>query len=138
MKQYEVSTRRWERGWELHVAGIGVTQVRTLDQAVGQVCDLIETMTGTAATEDQVTLSLDLGGLETAAVQAREASDEAEARRSEAARAIRKVARDLRTSGLSVTDIATILGVSRGRVSQYLSSGTQPSERHIRRPRLPQ
>lgn len=121
MKRYAVNARRWERGWELHVAGIGVTQVRTLDQAVGQVCDLIETMTGTVATEDHVTLRLDLGGLETAAVHARQASDEAEARRSEAARAIRKVAGDLRGAGLSVTDIATILGVSRGRVSQYLA-----------------
>lgn len=44
--KYEVEARRWEHGWELHVAGVGVTQSRTLDAAERTVRDYIESLTG--------------------------------------------------------------------------------------------
>lgn len=123
VKTYRTTARRWEHGWELHVRGVGVTQVRTLDRAVRQACDLIETMKGSTVDEAAIDLVLELDGLEEEAAQARRKVDEAEALRSDAATAVRKVAADLRQAGLSVTDIATVLGVSRGRVSQYLAEG---------------
>ena len=30
---YQVTAKRWEHGWELHIAGVGVTQADTLDTA---------------------------------------------------------------------------------------------------------
>jgi len=33
MKGYAVRAERWAQGWEVDVDGVGVTQVRTLDQA---------------------------------------------------------------------------------------------------------
>ena len=44
-EHYVAHAKRWERGWELHVEGVGVTQVRTIDHAEQQVRDLVETMT---------------------------------------------------------------------------------------------
>ena len=128
MKNYRTIARRWKHGWELHVQGVGVTQVRTLDHAVRQACHLVETMKDTPVPEEAITLVLERGGLEDAARQARQRMAEAEALRAEAARGVRAVAGNLREAGLSVTDIATVLGVSRGRVSQYLAEPTQPSE----------
>lgn len=46
----------WEHGWELHVEGVGVTQVRTLDGAARQAADLVEAMTGTAVDPDSIEL----------------------------------------------------------------------------------
>ncbi|WP_091727615.1 hypothetical protein [Nocardioides scoriae] len=44
MSKYVATALRWESGWELHVEGEGVTQVRTLDNAVAQVRDYLETV----------------------------------------------------------------------------------------------
>lgn len=33
MTTYQVTARRWELGWELHIKGIGVTQAATLASA---------------------------------------------------------------------------------------------------------
>ena len=38
---YEVHARRWARGWELHIDGVGVTQSRSLSDAEGMVRDYI-------------------------------------------------------------------------------------------------
>lgn len=128
MTTYRTTAKRWARGWELHVHGVGVTQVRTLDQARRQACDLIETMTDKPVDEESVTLVLELDGLEEQAADARRQMAEAEELRSRAAEAVRRVAADLRRAGLSVTDIATVLGVSRPRVSQYLSTPGSPQQ----------
>ena len=49
MKTYKVSAKRWtsggDSGWELHVDGVGITQVDNLDQARAQARDFIETVT---------------------------------------------------------------------------------------------
>jgi|SRR5690625_1542085 len=111
---------RWERGWELHVDGVGVTQVRTLAHAKQQVRDLIETMTDRDVSGDTVEIRPDLGGLEDDAAAAREHTRRAaDAQRTAAAEA-RHVARELRKHGLSNADTAEVLGISRGRVSQLI------------------
>jgi len=126
---YKAHARRWDHGWEIHVSGIGVTQVRTLDRASQQACDLIATMVGTEVDADHIDLVIDLGGLEARAQDALDLTQEAENLRQRAARGIREVTSELRQAGLSVTDIAFVLGVSRGRVSQYLADGTGGSQR---------
>ena len=48
MKTFVAHARKWaadqESGWELHVDGVGVTQVDDLSDADAQARDLIETM----------------------------------------------------------------------------------------------
>jgi hypothetical protein len=53
MKNYTVRAKRWtsggDAGWELHVDGVGITQVDDLDQARAQARDFIETLTERSA-----------------------------------------------------------------------------------------
>lgn len=58
-----VTAKRWRGGWELHIAGRGVTQTRTLDKAERQVWDYMETLTGERC-EFPVDLRVDLDGFE--------------------------------------------------------------------------
>lgn len=44
MTHYEVKAVRWAHGWELHVKGVGVTQVDDLENAEQQVRDFIATV----------------------------------------------------------------------------------------------
>jgi hypothetical protein len=117
---YVVRAKRWEHGWELHIDGIGVTQSRTLDTAERMVRDYIESLTGNNTTGDQVEIRPDLGGLENKAASVREWVERIQRETQESAAASRALARDLRAAGLSVSDTAAILGVSRGRVSQLV------------------
>lgn len=120
-KTYRVEARRWSGGWELHIADEGVTQVRTLADARAQVIDYLETMHDGDFSNVEVEVMPDLDGLEVEVVDARR-EVVAAARAQEAAAAhSREVAKKLRASGLSVTDTAAVLGVSRGRVSQLVA-----------------
>ena len=121
VKAFTVRAVRWKQGWELHIDGEGVTQVRTLDRAAEQVRDYLQSMHGTDFSDATVEVTPDLDGLEVEIAQARrDVVDAAQAQARAAARS-RAVARELRRRGLSVTDTAAILGVSRGRVSQLVS-----------------
>ncbi|WGH83126.1 helix-turn-helix domain-containing protein [Auritidibacter ignavus] len=116
MSAYTAIARRWSGGWEIHVTDLGVTQARTLAAAEQQAADYIETLTGEAPVA--VTDTPDLGELGSKVVQARKLSQDAAEAQARAASEIRGAVAELRSQGLSVTDIAAILGVSRGRVSQ--------------------
>lgn len=122
MTTYTVRAERWDGGWELHVDGLGVTQSRTLATAQQHARDYIETITGGDLRDhDDVTVIPSLGELAIRAEQARVATRDAAAAQERTAAQARAVARELRASGLSVDDVATILRVSRGRVSQLTS-----------------
>jgi len=122
MSTISVTAVRWERGWELWLDGEPATQVTTLDQAVQQVRDYLDTVDPDVDHADwEVTISPDLGELGEHVKAARAATAEAARAQEDAARRAREVARELRAAGLSVTDSAVILGVSRGRVSQLVS-----------------
>lgn len=125
MITYEVRAKRWEHGWELHIDGVGVTQSRTLDGAERMVRDYIESLTGHDTAGDEVAIRPQLGGLEDKAAAVREWVERAQRENQEAAAASRKLARECRAAGLSVTDIAIVLGVSRGRASQLVSDKGQ-------------
>jgi DNA-directed RNA polymerase specialized sigma24 family protein len=116
------TAHRWERGWELWLEGEPATQVTTLDKAEQQVRDYLDTIDPDTDHSDWVIdVVPDLGGLEDRVRAAREATAAAVKAQEEAARTAREIARALRAEGLSVTDAAAILGVSRGRVSQLVS-----------------
>lgn len=116
--QVRVRARRWEHGWELDVEGIGVTQSRTLAAADQVVRDYLATLYDVDAAGVGVRLQTDLGGLEHKVSSARADMAAAQAQVCEAAEHMRKVVWHLRHEGYSVRDVATILGVSPGRVSQ--------------------
>lgn len=116
----KVIAKAWEHGWELHVEGVGVTQVRTLAGAAQQAADLIETMTDTVMDPDELEFQIALpDGLAERAKAARRLLRDAEEINAKAAAESREVAKALREdAGLSVTDAAVVMGVSRGRISQ--------------------
>ena len=119
MSTYQVIAKRWEHGWELHVPGVGVTQTRLLAHAEQQARDLVETMTDTDASDATVDVHVDLDGLERAITQTRQRAAAAHAAQLAAAAETRDLVKALRVDqGLSLSDVATLLGVSRGRASQ--------------------
>lgn len=115
---YRVTATRWDRGWELDVEGYGTTQCHALDAATSMVRDFVRLDGASDWETADIELTIDLGGFERDVALARkEVRDAADAQRN-AAEHSRQIARQLRESGLSVTDTAVVLGVSRGRVSQ--------------------
>lgn len=120
MNTYTAHAKRWEHGWELHVDGVGVTQIRTLERAEQQVRDLVETMTDQNASEAAVVILPDLGGLEAEIADTRRDIAAATEAQAQAAARSRTLVAKLRAANLSVSDIGTVLGVSRGRVSQLV------------------
>lgn len=114
-----VSAQRWKLGWDLVISPDESTQVRTLDKAQQQVRDYLDT-TYPDISHDDWTIDIvpDLGSVLDDIRQAQAASQAAAAAQSEAARQMRLAVRKLRSDGLSTTDVAAILGVSRGRVTQ--------------------
>lgn len=115
---YTVRAVKWSGGWELHIDGEGVTQVRTLDKAVDQVRDYLGSLRDRDMSQATIAIEPDLGGLEKAVREARAGAVAAAKAQIEAAAAQRSVVKALRDEGLSVTDAAAVLGVSRGRISQ--------------------
>ncbi|HET7386945.1 MAG TPA: antitoxin HicB [Nocardioidaceae bacterium] len=115
---YQVRAKPWKHGWELHIDGVGVTQSRTLAGAEQMVRDYIATLTDSDPGDADVVISPDLDGMESQAAEVRAKVARVQRENVEAAKESREVARALRSSGLSVTDTAILLGVSRGRVSQ--------------------
>lgn len=65
-------------GRELHVNGVGVTQVRVLANAEQQARDLIETMTGEDVPATAIDLHLDVDGLDEYVRDVRRQADEAQ------------------------------------------------------------
>lgn len=118
MTHYLVRAVKWAEGWELHIKDEGVTQTRTLEKAESQVRSYLETLHGQSFEHATIEVLPDLAELGVEVSRVRESVRSAAAAQEQAAKASRALARKLRDSGLSVTDAATILGVSRGRVSQ--------------------
>lgn len=125
MTNYDVRAKRWEHGWELHIAGVGVTQSRTLWDAEKMARDLIARREATGGEAFGVTVTPEIGGgLDEETQAAREAVSTADKMQRSAAAKSREAARRLRQAGLSGRDIAKVLDVSPQRVSQLLKTGT--------------
>ncbi len=117
-----VTAQRWSGGWELVIDDDHVTQVRTLDKAAQQVLDYLDTDDPQTDHSDWVVHIVPSIDEWDAVVAAREATAEATRAQEKAAAMARAVTHRLRASGLSVTDCAHIMGVSRGRISQLTAT----------------
>lgn len=119
MKTYTVTAKRWARGWELHIDGVGVTQAANLKEAEEMARDYIEAIEDVPADGFAVEIHPDIEpGLAAAARGAKEAIQKAEQAQQVAASRSREAVRSLKDAGLSGVDVAAYLGVSPQRVSQ--------------------
>lgn len=115
-----VTAKRWAKGWELHIDGHGVTQSRTLADAPQQAVDYLESLHDVVVdTEDVVVVPALPEQLLSEIRQARSDVRRAERELARAAAEQRRVALALRTEAhMSVSDTASLMDVSRGRISQ--------------------
>ena len=120
-KAYTATAAREGRWWVITVAGIGVTQARTLRDAAPAARGLVSAMLD--VDEDVVAVDVipELPPKVRADLdEARRKVAQLEVQQREAARASRDAVAVLTASGLSGADVATVLGVSPQRVSQLL------------------
>lgn len=118
---YEVRARRWTRGWELHIDGVGVTQSRSLSEAESMVRDYIALDTDDDPHSFDVVIVPEVGdGLDELIKEVRQRIHEAERAQVQAAERSRTLVRQLVAKGLSGKDTASVLGISPQRVSQLL------------------
>ena len=118
---YQAVAKRWARGWELHIAGIGITQSWTLTDAEAMVRDYVAMLLHVEGDSFDVVVVPEVGadldgrlrGIDEADAAVRAAQDRAAALR-------RQVAADLRSLGLSGREIAIVMKISPQRVSQLL------------------
>jgi hypothetical protein len=123
---YKVIARRWLRGWELHIEGVGVTQVTRLNQAEGMVRDYVSRALDIDADSVRVDLIPEIGdGLDSSIAESRKALQEADAAQRQAAERSRQVAIQLKSKGLNGVEMARVLGVTPQRVSQILKTAAQ-------------
>lgn len=130
--KYTVKAKHWEKGWELHIADIGVTQVRTLDAARQQVADYIDTLLDLKVGLDNIEIVPQLAD-KMLVIEVRKARDDLRQAVDNLARAAaqqRQVAARLRREAhLSVSDTATLMEISRGRVSQLTADTDRTANR---------
>lgn len=118
---YNVRAKRWARGWELHVDGVGVTQAHRLASAEEMARSYIAMMRDVSPESIKVNIIPEIDGeLGKAATDARRMVKQAEQAQLSAAAQSRAVAHQLRENGLSGRDIAAVLQLSPQRVSQLL------------------
>ena len=123
MTRFDVTAKRWERGWELHIADVGVTQSHSLRDAERMVRDFIELDLGAeVASTAVIVMDIEVGGLEEDVRAVREELERLDAAQREAAKASRAVAKQLKEAGLTGADGARVMGVSEQRFSQLLNA----------------
>lgn len=119
MSTINVTARQWSGGWELEIDEDNITQVRTLANATDQVIDYLDTVNPDVDHSSwEIRIIPDLGELTERIAESKRATAHAADLQVEAARLSREVVRDLRARHLSVSDVAAVLEISRGRVSQ--------------------
>jgi hypothetical protein len=118
---YTVRAIRWERGWELHIDGVGVTQSHGLADAERMVRSYLRMTDAKDAEDAEITLHPEIeGGLDREAAKVRAELGRIEADQARAAANSRAIARRLREAGLSGADTAVVMGISPQRVSQLV------------------
>lgn len=118
---FTVTAKRWDKGWELHIDGVGVTQARKLSEADLMVRDLIARREGIDTQDIEVRWSFDLGEeLDAEIKAARAAVSNVERAQQDAAAKSRSVVARLKAAGLAGNEVARVLGLSPQRVSQLM------------------
>lgn len=116
-----VTARRWTGGWELWNGDTCWTQVKHLAKAADQVRDYLDTIDpDTDHTDWSVTVMPD-EDLAIAAT-ARAAAETARQATDTAAATSRQAVTELLAAGVSTTDTAILMGITKGRVSQLAKS----------------
>ncbi|GAA1457895.1 hypothetical protein NE857_20765 [Nocardiopsis exhalans] len=129
MTTYRVRVKRWERGWELHIDGVGVTQARRLTEAEDMARDYI----AMALDIDDDVFTVVIEGIEVdsevdaLAERASQVQHEAERAQQEAVRMIDRTVAQLQRRGLNNREIARYLRISPQRVSQISARQKQSS-----------
>lgn len=119
MTEITVEATRWARGWELEISEHEHTQVRRLSDARQQVVDYLDTVYPQVDHSDwEINIVPSLDGLGEQIKAAKDASKAAAQAQEDAAAQTRAVVRQLLADGVSGTDAAIIMGVSKGRISQ--------------------
>ncbi|MGO2822528.1 MAG: antitoxin HicB [Brachybacterium tyrofermentans] len=124
MSAVTVVATRWTQGWELTLEGEedAATQVRTLDKARQQIVDYLDTVDPEVDHADWVVTVIPADETDAQKIRAvREGTAAAAIAQEEAARSTRNLIADLDKKQYKSADIAGLLGISRGRVSQLLS-----------------
>lgn len=118
---YNVRAKRWARGWELYVEGVGVTQARTLRQADVVLRDYIALMVGVRqAKSADFAFVHEVGGLERRVAKTQAAAERLVREQEQVAAEYRSVAVELKRKGLTGEDAARVMRISPQRYSQLI------------------
>lgn len=121
MALYEVHARKWENGWELRIADVGVTWSPSLVEASARakefICAQLSLDERTVHIELQPQVTKDLDQL---AVEVRRAVHMADEATRVAAIKVREIVQGLIEAGLSPPDIAQYLEVPQSRLEELL------------------
>ena len=129
MTSVAVTARRWTRCWALELDEDNVTQVSSLSHAPQQVRDYLDTIRPDVShTEWTINIATGDSDLAEEISTLKEMTSKAAELQIEAGRKSRTVVRDLRSLGLSVSEVATALDISKGRVSQLEKGRSSPSK----------
>lgn len=123
MNTVTVTAKRWSGGWELWHGDDCWTQVRHLRNAPQQVRDYLDTVhpeTDHSDVQVRVVAAPEFEYVK----EARQASDAAKVAAIEASAKTRAAVRMLLGAGVSATDAAVLMGLTKGRVSQLASERT--------------
>lgn len=121
-EKYEVTAHQWEHGWELHVDGLGVTQVSALDKADRQVREYICTVLDLDEYDGRVVIVPEVGAIADTIRTMHELTDSIAELQAKSSATRNEAVQQMRAFGLSDADIAGALGVSKGRVSQIVNA----------------
>jgi predicted XRE-type DNA-binding protein len=124
VKTYQVTAKRWERGWELHIDGVGVTQSRTVKDAEEMIRDYLRLEGITGPYDVKIDFRAE-DDLDAEIREARRAVAEAARAQAEAAAKVREAVRHLTDRHYRQREVAAVLGVSKQRVSQLLKPKTK-------------
>ena len=119
MTTIDVTARKWAKGWELELDEQSFTQVSKLTHAEDQVRDYLDTISPDISHSDwKINIVLEDPALARAVNDMKTTARAAAELQIEAGKKSRAVVRELRSKGLSPSEVAVTLNITRGRVSQ--------------------
>jgi DNA-directed RNA polymerase specialized sigma24 family protein len=117
--------------WVIDVHGYGVTQAERLSDIDVMVCDYVGCMDDVDPAHVRVETVIEMPA---EVREARRATAEAARATTEAATKTRAAVRALKASGWQNKEIAVVLGVTEGRISQLTRDPAKPPARGVRKP----